>query len=281
MKTIDTLVADIHDVLGSESILDISEELYGRFAERMEQLMRYRFNGEKHEPTLRISNIGKPCFRQTWLSVHEAEKAEPLPPQARMKFLYGDMVEELLLFLAEVAGHKVEGCQDRIEVEGVVGHRDAVIDGVLIDVKSASTFSFKKFLEGRLVDDDPFGYIGQIQTYLEGSQDDPIVTDKSRCAFLVLDKTLGHICLDIHDKVPFDVREITRKKVEDMSGPKPERAFQPEPDGKSGNMKLGLQCSYCNMKHACYPNLRTFIYSNGPRYLTTVVKTPDVPEVDG
>lgn len=66
-----------------------------------------------------------------------------------------------------------------------------------------------------------------------------------------------------------------------MSGPKPERAFQPEPDGKSGNMKLGLQCSYCNMKHACYPNLRTFIYSNGPRYLTTVVKTPDVPEVDG
>jgi len=280
MKTIETLVDDIHNVLDSESVLDISEELYGRFAARMTNLMKYRIAAPSdHKPRLRISNIGKPCERQVWLSIHEADKAEGLRPETRMKFLYGDMIEELLLFLAEVAGHKVEGCQDKITVEGVEGSRDAVIDGVLVDVKSASTYSFKKFQEGKLTEDDPFGYIGQIQTYLEGSQDDPIVTDKNRCAFLVLDKTLGHICLDIHQKVPFDVKEITRGKVRMVEGPMPDRAFEPEPDGKSGNMKLGMQCSYCNMKKACYPDLRTFLYYKGPVYLTHVAKTPDVPEV--
>jgi hypothetical protein len=197
-----------------------------------------------------------------------------------MKFLYGDVIEELLIFLAELAGHRVEGLQDEMELEGVIGHRDVVIDGVNVDVKSASSYSFLKFRDGKLVDDDPFGYIGQIQSYLEASQDDPIVTDKDRCAFLVMDKTLGHICLDIHKKVPFDVREITKNKIKIMeSNLLPERSFQPEEDGKSGNMKLGMFCSYCDMKHVCHDGIRTFIYSNGPRYLTTVKRVPDVPEV--
>lgn len=281
-KTIETLVQDIHDLLMSDTVLDIPEELYTKYAERMVALMKNRvIDPPEHKPRLRISNIGRPCERQTWLEIHRPDKVEPLRPETRMKFLYGDKIEELLLFLAEAAGHKVEGVQDKITVEGVEGSRDAVIDGVLVDVKSTSTFSFKKFAEGRLSQDDPFGYVGQIQTYLEGCQDDPLVTDKDRCAFLVMDKTLGHICLDIHNKVPFDVKEITRHKVKVMSSTEmPDRGFEDEEDGKSGNRKLGLNCSYCSVKHECWPGLRTFIYGNGPRYLTKVVRTPDVLEVE-
>ena len=56
----------------------------------------------------------------------------------------------------------------------------------------------------------------------------------------------------------------------------PNRAFSDVPDGKSGNMKLGTQCSYCEFKKVCWPDLKTYIYSSGPRYLTKVVREPKV-----
>ena len=51
-------------------------------------------------------------------------------------------------------------------------------------------------------------------------------------------------------------------------------------DGKSGNIKLATVASYNAFKYTCFPFLRTFLYSDGPRYLTKVVRLPDVPEID-
>ena len=59
--------------------------------------------------------------------------------------MFGDILEELLLFLAKEAGHTVTGQQDTLSISGVNGHRDAIIDGRLVDVKSASSYSFRKF----------------------------------------------------------------------------------------------------------------------------------------
>ena len=42
---------------------------------------------------------------------------------------------------------------------------DCKIDGIVTDVKSASSFGFKKFKDGQLAIDDPFGYIDQIKAY--------------------------------------------------------------------------------------------------------------------
>ena len=42
---------------------------------------------------------------------------------------------------------------------------DCKIDGVVTDVKSVSTFGFKKFKDGSLAYDDPFGYVAQIKGY--------------------------------------------------------------------------------------------------------------------
>ena len=283
-KTIETLISDIHELLGGKNPLEFVEDgnvLARNFAGRMESLVANRvLFPTPRTPRLSPSNIGRPCTRQTWLEVNKPEVVEPLTPITRLKFLYGDIIEELLLFLAEAAGHSVEGRQDRVEIEGIHGSRDAIIDGVLVDVKSASTYSFAKFRDGSLVDNDPFGYIGQIQTYLAASIEDPLVTDKTRCAFFVMDKTLGHICLDIHPRVEFDVREITRNKIEMINSPTmPDRGFQPVPEGKSGNMKLPMECGYCSVKHACHDNIRTFLYSYGPMHLTTVAKEPNVPEL--
>lgn len=227
-----------------------------------------------------MSNIGKPCERQLYYSVNTPEEAEELPPQAYLKFLYGDLVELLLLFLVEASGHTVEGTQDEQEIEGVKGHRDAVIDGTVVDVKSASTFSFNKFASGTLEDNDSFGYVDQLQSYIYAGQADDKVTDKTRGAFLVLDKTLGHLCLDVHQRKDLPYDKIYAHKKEVVNGPNvPTRGFLPVPEGKSGNEKLPTPCGYCDFKRLCHPGLRTFAYSNGPVFLTKVVKEPNVPEI--
>lgn len=280
MKTIDTLVADIQEVLlkGSQLPQGGLPEKYGTlFANFLKT--RYWPSEEKRKGALRMSNLGKPD-RQLWYEVNMPEVAEPMPPGAFMKFAFGDVIELLLLFLAEAAGHKVEGTQDEQEINGVKGHRDAVIDGVVVDAKSASSYAFKKFAEGRLEQDDPFGYVDQIQSYLFAGQTDPIVTNKEEAAFLVVDKQLGHICLDKHErkKIPYD-KIVDHKRALVQQKDPPKRCFDPVPDGKSGNLALGVNCSYCGYKKTCWPGLRTFIYSTGPRYLVEVKNEPKVPEV--
>lgn len=264
---------------GSQSVTD---EMLDRYATSFREMLKSRLQGprEARKGTLRMSNVGRPCERQLYYEVNHKEEAEPLRPEAHLKFLYGDCIELLMLFLCEAAGHTVEGTQDEQEIEGIKGHRDAVIDGTVVDVKSASTYSFRKFSEGKLEEDDPFGYVDQLQSYLYSGQDDPKVTDKTRGAFLVVDKTLGHICLDFHETQDIDYSRIYRYKKSMVNSDRtPERGYDPVPDGKSGNEKLGVSCSYCSFSKKCWPQGRTFLYSSGPTTLVTVKREPNVPEL--
>ena len=228
-----------------------------------------------------MSNLGTRCERKLWYAINHPEWAEGLSAEAQIKFLFGDILEELLLFLAQQAGHKVEGTQDTVELNGVLGHRDGIIDGRLIDVKSASTQGFKKFKENRVSgEDDAFGYEDQLNGYFQASKEDPALTDKDHISYLAIDKQFGHIVLDTYkpNNKDYGAKIDHLRNVISMLNP-PARSFGSEPDGRSGNEKLPTYCSYCEFKSKCWPNLRTFIYSSGPRYLTHVERTPDVPEV--
>jgi hypothetical protein len=100
---------------------------------------------------------------------------------------------------------------------------------------------------------------------------------------LVVNKVSGELCLDMYDLG----HEINTKEEEfeaikaAVNNPEvvPNRGFSSIPDGKSGNMKLDTQCSYCAFKDMCWPGLRTFLYSGKPRFLTEVVREPKVEEV--
>ena len=280
MKTIDTLIPDLEALL-TGGLDNLDEEIVKAFGERLASTMAARLRREdKREFTLRMSNIGKPCLRQLWLERVYPDKVEKLNASTLLKFQYGDLLEELLLFLADVSGHDVKGRQDESHIGSIKGHRDAVIDGVLVDVKSASTFSFNKFKNHLSPEADSFGYLTQLQSYLHAGQLDPIVTDKSRGAFLVIDKTLGHLCLDFHKYVPKDWESEYERRIEIVNGTEiPHRAFRPEPDGKSGNTKLGVNCSYCSVKTSCYPGLRAFKYYGGPTFLVNVAREPNVEEI--
>jgi hypothetical protein len=192
------------------------------------------------------------------------------------------MIEELILSMVIASGHSMEGSQDRLNVHGIRGHRDCVIDGMTVDVKSCSPYAFKKFKEGTLRENDAFGYISQLSSYVYAGKDDPLVTDKTHGAFLAIDKVSGEICLDVHD-----FTEDLKTKEQEMlaakelvAGDIPTDRVQPVPASKaSPNTKLDKSCQFCEYKKTCWPNLRMFKYSYGIEYLVHVEKEPKVAEV--
>ena len=281
MPDIHNLVRDINKVIDDGGGWDATISKLA--AEGFQDILDTRLSSEReeHKPTLRLSALGTPCERKLWYSINDPDGREALPSSARLKFLYGDLLEQLLLSLAVAAGHDVQGEQDTLSVAGIKGHRDAVIDGITVDVKSASPFGYKKFAQGGLRDDDPFGYISQLSSYVYAGRNSDVESHPTLGAFLVVDKVNGHICLDMYDFGPeIDTKVDDVEHIKDMvRGEMPDRSFEPEPMGKAGNMKLPMQCSYCDRKWKCWDNLRMFAYSHGPAYLTTVVDEPRVPEV--
>ena len=280
MKTVDTVVEDIYEVMDKGVIPNVDhldDFLFDMNEAICKQLLPSQRDRSAH---LRMSNIGK-GDRQVWYEVNGNDTKEELTPDTRIKFLFGDIIEALVLYLVKEAGHEVTHEQHEVQIGGIKGHTDCKIDGAMVDVKSASPFSFKKFVDGSLADNDPFGYIAQISAYAhaEGSED---------AGFLVMDKVLGKLCyMPVHDMDRIDpVKRIEHMKdvVADKETP-PERCHAAVAEGKSGNMKLGINCSYCAHKETCWADandgkgLRLFTYSNGPTWLTEVVKTPKVFEV--
>jgi hypothetical protein len=288
LKTIDTLVEDIQALLVN-GVPEISGDLKDRFsAAILAAATKGTVGREEREFTLRMSNIGKACARQLWLQKNQPQDLEKLTADTLLKFKFGDLTEELILLLAEIAGHRVEGRQDEVQISGIKGHWDAIIDGVLVDVKSASTYSFQKFKDGLTKETDAFGYLVQLGSYLHAGQDHPLVLDKTRAAFLAFDKSAGHMCLDFHARQDLDWEAAYERRIEIVNGPDlPDRAFEDEPDGykkdgklvANGNRKLGINCSYCDAKFACWPELRTFLSSRGPVFLTVVKKEPKMYEL--
>jgi len=286
MKSIHTLVSDIYKLVDTKEVsedVDI-DACIEQFGENVKDLMRQQFT-EKYDDSrkLRMSNIGRKD-RFLWNVYNDAEKGEDILPQTYIKFMYGHLIEEMLLFLARAAGHKVTDEQKACEVEGIKGSMDCKIDGVVTDVKSASTYGFKKFKEGSVAYDDPFGYVAQIKGYAASE-------GETKYGWLAMDKQNGHLTYLMYDEsdtqapinnlISYDMKDKVKhiKKVVKQKTP-PEVCYEAVPEGKSGNMKLAVGCSYCAYKKTCWPNLRAFLYSTGPRYLTEVKNEPKVQEIE-
>ena len=285
-KTIHTLVDDIYRLMETkeaEESVDVEAEIE-LFGENMKTLMRTEFGRKRttDRRTLRLSNIGRDD-RVLWNVVNGTEK-EDIKPATYIKFMYGHLIEEMLLFMTRMAGHEVSDEQRVCEVEGIKGHMDCKIDGLVVDVKSASAFGFKKFKDGTLAMDDAFGYVDQIKAYAHAC-------GETEFGWLAMDKANGHLAVlkydledtqaPIHEHIKGDIRERIKHVKEMVKGDEPtELCTETVPDGKSGNKKLGIKCSYCQYKKHCYPELRAFAYSYGPKFLSEVVNEPRVQEIN-
>ena len=197
MKTIDTLVKDIYSLMETKEIPEgvDADQAIDDFGENIKQLMKKEFSNYKRDKrTLRLSNVGRDD-RYLW-NLHQGKEQEKIEPHTYIKFMYGHLIEEMLLCLTKLSGHTVTNEQKQCEVEGIKGSMDCSIDGVVTDVKSASTFAFKKFKEGTLAKDDPFGYIAQIKAYAYSE-------GETKYGWLTMDKQNGHLTYLKYDEEDF------------------------------------------------------------------------------
>ena len=284
MKKLDTLVEDIYDklsVLSDGESLNIDDKTIDAFGESMKEVLSQWANPRPRDSgTLRMSNIGKP-LRQLWYDMRsESKTTERIKPSVFIKFLYGHLLEEVLLMLIKIAGHEVTDEQKEVSVSGIKGHMDCVIDGEVVDIKTASGFAFKKFYNKTLAEDDMFGYLPQLAGY-----EAAMGTNKG--GFLAMNKESGELALyrpDSFDKPDIKKKIKTVKKLIKIDTP-PELCYNPIPDGAAGNMQIARGCTWCRHKFECHSDanegkgLRVFKYSNKYSYLTRVVKEPRVLEV--
>ena len=285
MKNLNTLVEDIYDsisVLNDGTALDVTEEDIDNFGNAMKDVLRNWSHPKERSSknNLRMSNVGKP-MRQLWYDLKSEKEAKlPLDSSVFIKFLYGHILEEVVLLLVKLAGHDITSEQKEVDIDGVKRHMDCKIDGEVIDIKTASGFAFKKFRDGTLRDDDPFGYMSQISGYEEAEQ-------TNEGGFLALNKETGELALYIPEYLDKPNVKNKIKKIRNYLkfDEPPDRCYNSIPEGKKGNMKLPRGCVYCRHKNTCHKDandgegLRVFKYSNKLVYLTNVVVEPRVPEI--
>ena len=276
-----SIVEDIYKKiapLASGEDLKIPEKVIDDFGEKIKEALRAWSSPHKQTKGLRMSNIGKPA-RQLWFD-NLYNRSSTQSSSLQIKFLYGHILEELLLMLVRMSGHKVTDEQKEVVVDGIKGHIDCKIDGEVVDIKSASGFAFSKFSKGILPEDDPFGYISQLTGYEEHEG-----TDNG--GFLVINKETGELCFyqpEELDKPNIKERIKDLKHKLKLASP-PELCYAPIPEGKSGNMKLHRNCVYCPHKYVCHKDanngegLRTFKYSRGLVHFTKIKKEPKVDEI--
>ena len=277
MSKINTVVKDVNKIfsqIGAGKPVELPEKKVDILLSNLKEALSQWSTPREKSVGLRMSNVGRPN-RQLWYDIKSNKDQEELSPAVIFRFLYGHVVEELLLFFVDLAGHKVEHQQAEVNVLGLKGHVDCLIDDVVIDVKSASDYSFRKFKDGKLSQDDPFGYLAQLAAYEHGF-------GKSGGGFLVANKSSGEICLYRPDEleVPnIESRlETVRAELKEDVPPR-ERCYPIIAKGKSGNMGLHNSCKWCRHKFQCNPDLRVFKYSNTLEYLTKVEVLPNVEEI--
>ena len=274
MKSITTLVDDIYGLVSGASApatannhIHVSYDKW--FTERPT---------ERESKVLYFSEVGDPCPRRLWYRYNMPQVAVKPDGRSLLKFFYGDMLEELVLNVAEDAGHAVTSKQERVIYDigdgwVVRGRIDAIIDGVVVDVKSVTKYSEEKFKND--LKDDPFGYYQQLNGYATA-------LNHAHAGFVTIQKELGHVNYYPIEVNPSLFRMQAEHAVEtvELDSPDSIARLPSVPASKtSKNEKLCTSCGYCNYKKECWPEMRTFLYSSGPEFLVKVVDTPRVMEI--
>ena len=281
-KRIDTIATDIKKLVAGISNgkpANVTEENMDKFLSNIKEAFNSWNNPiREKDGKLRMSVLGKPP-RQLWYDRFSPKKTKSYDASLNIKFLYGHILEHLLLYLAELTGHKVADQQKKVEIDNIKGHIDATVDGEVCDVKSASSFSFKKFKTEELVGDDPFGYHAQLSGYETG-----MGTNKG--GFLVMDKSTGDVCFYKPDELAKPNVPNLIKTLQDTlkRNSPPDRCYELS-ETKGGNKSLPIGCQFCAHKWECYQDandgkgLRVFKYSNRYVYLAQVNRQPNVEEI--
>ena len=248
----------------NKASVKVSDDLIEEFGNACKEAFKKQFTEERQKKfKYRMSNIGKPlCQLQMEKSGAEAE---PMPYNAKMRNLFGDLIEASAIAIMKASGIEVTDIQKKVthkfEDKEINGTMDVKINNKVWDIKSASPWSFtNKFSEDgggfeSLKKDDAFGYIGQ--GYMYG------IADKSDFGgWIVINKSTGEWCTT---EVPaeHEAKDAAVKNAESninkLESDEPfkrcfsdvEEFFYKKP---TGNRVLGITCGFCPYKKPCWGN---------------------------
>jgi hypothetical protein len=247
----------------NKASVKVPNKLIKEFGDACKDAFKKQFTGKRQKKfRYRMSNIGKPlCQLQMEKSGAEAET---MPYNAKMRNLFGDLIEAAAITIMKASGIEVNDIQKKVvhkfENKEINGTIDVKIDGKIWDIKSASPYSFNnKFGENggfdALKKDDAFGYIGQGYMYGEADKSD-------FGGWIVINKSTGEWCStevppeDSSKKEAVKKAEDNIKKLESDSPFKRcfsdvEEFFYRKP---TGNRILGTSCGFCPYKKPCWGN---------------------------
>jgi len=253
MKTINTVVQDVYSLMEDRKYKGDLQTIADKVGKEVSEALVESFNERQKTNGLRMSGIGK-CERSLWYNIKGYEQ-EPIDGSVYLTFLQGHILEAVLLGLVELAGHTVTGKQGKHTVEGVNGSQDCEIDGELVDVKTASDWSFKNKFTETGIKDDAFGYIKQLSGYgkTEGREVGYFLAfNKNKSTLKLCEQQL---------ETDIDQHIVQLKDKMELDTP-PMRIAKGSTVGKDGRERLNMNCSFCGHKENCYGSL-TSITKNG------------------
>jgi hypothetical protein len=237
----------------------MSEDTAKQIAEDVRQAVLRQFNGSgRGDFRLRMSNIGRPTC-QLWFEKNKPETALPRPTTFVMNMMLGDIVEAVFKGLLTEAGVEYgdsESVSLNLGEHTINGTYDLTIDGAVDDVKSASDWSYRNKFESfeTLRDGDAFGYVGQLVGYAKA-------TGLKTGGWWVVNKANGSFKYVPATGVDEEKEMLNiMNTVKTVDTNKFKRCFEPIEETfrskPTGNKVLCKECSFCDYRKACWPNLK-------------------------
>ena len=247
----------------SKDAVEVSDDLIDQFGKACSDSFRKQFTDQRNKKFgLRASNIGRPLCQL--LMEKKGVKGEGQPYNAKMRNLFGDIIEQMAIIVMKAAGVEIEAEQKKIRYNinkgtNINGALDVEIGGKVWDIKSASPWSFtNKFGENgsfhTVATDDVFGYTTQGYVYAEGA-------DKPFGGWIVINKSTGEWTLTetpmADDEYKEKALDTVKKNASALKRNKKfERCYEDEEEyfrkQKTGNRVLNNTCSFCPYKFPCW-----------------------------
>jgi len=225
---------------------------------------------ERGDWALRMSAVGQPFCKQ-WHKKQGTKASTTY--NMHMRFLFGHLIEALLIYIMKSAGIQVEDEQKETNLNicgvNIPGHLDFNVGGKTWDAKSASPYAFSNKFAGewggynKVKADDPFGYLAQGYGYAKAEA-------KPFGGWIVVDKSSGEVAVvkapvyqEMESKAALEqAEENIQKLVDDAPFEKCYKCTDEtytrgtgknKESFKSGNKLLPKECGFCEYKYSCWP----------------------------
>lgn len=235
----------------SEEKTNIEQAIVSEFALMASESFRRQFITDREERNgISMSSCGK-CPRALAYKFHGfKEEGKEIDTRGKMTFFFGDMVENAIVAIANLAGCAIESTgKNQLEVvahicgNAIKGHPDGIIGERLFECKSMNDMAYQRFERGEIDDT----YRAQANMYM-------MKLGLKECIMLAMNKNtsvLGELIIKFDPKIVSNTIESIESVVKSTKDILPEPRFTANDKGF-----YPWNCLYCAYWGHCKPNAK-------------------------